>query len=429
MGLLIAALLISAGCLNGGNSSSPTISPSTQQSIKSLIKDLKNTSDLDVRWNAAQELGNIGDGSAVIPLIETLKNDTDYRIRFLAAKSLGEIKDERAVEPLIEALKNDSDSAVKAHAATALGDIGDKRAIAPLIDTFSSDFVFGVYPDAAQNALAKIGEPAVDPLIEALKGPSKERAIIALGMIGDKRATEPLIEIMNNPSRDVFGDKEKLITIPIALGKIKDKRAVQPLVKQIPLLKLSDDLTLFELSYRGEVVNALGAIGPDAKDAVPALLEMVQNPVEKLIATSGSVPVGGLHSNSNSITVQMYEGKMHIRLGSIIEAIDALGNIGDNRAVPVLETLANSSDEEIQYHAKESLMKIKYAIPQSSTEPMPSTTSTGSEKLVRLETNMGTITIALDPNMPVTAGNFESLVKKGFYDGVIFHRVIDGFML
>ena len=48
---------------------------------------------------------------------------------------------------------------------------------------------------------------------------------------------------------------------------------------------------------------------------------------------------------------------------------------------------------------------------------------------VRLETNMGNITIALDPTMPVTAGNFESLVKKGFYDGVIFHRVIDGFML
>ena len=48
---------------------------------------------------------------------------------------------------------------------------------------------------------------------------------------------------------------------------------------------------------------------------------------------------------------------------------------------------------------------------------------------VRLETNMGNITIALDPTMPVTAGNFETLVKKGFYNGVIFHRVIDGFML
>ena len=48
---------------------------------------------------------------------------------------------------------------------------------------------------------------------------------------------------------------------------------------------------------------------------------------------------------------------------------------------------------------------------------------------VRLETNMGTITIALASDMPVTAGNFESLVKKGFYNGVIFHRVIDGFMI
>jgi peptidylprolyl isomerase len=51
------------------------------------------------------------------------------------------------------------------------------------------------------------------------------------------------------------------------------------------------------------------------------------------------------------------------------------------------------------------------------------------QKLVRLETNMGNITIALDPSMPITAGNFETLVKKGYYDGVIFHRIIDGFML
>jgi peptidylprolyl isomerase len=52
-----------------------------------------------------------------------------------------------------------------------------------------------------------------------------------------------------------------------------------------------------------------------------------------------------------------------------------------------------------------------------------------AQKLVKLETNMGAITIALAPDMPVTAGNFESLVKKGYYDGVIFHRVINGFMI
>jgi len=52
-----------------------------------------------------------------------------------------------------------------------------------------------------------------------------------------------------------------------------------------------------------------------------------------------------------------------------------------------------------------------------------------SQKLVRLETNMGNITIALDSDMPVTAGNFETLVQKGYYNGVIFHRIIAGFML
>ncbi len=48
---------------------------------------------------------------------------------------------------------------------------------------------------------------------------------------------------------------------------------------------------------------------------------------------------------------------------------------------------------------------------------------------VLLKTNQGDIVIELDKNMPVTAGNFEKLVKQGYYDGVIFHRVIDGFMI
>ena len=50
-------------------------------------------------------------------------------------------------------------------------------------------------------------------------------------------------------------------------------------------------------------------------------------------------------------------------------------------------------------------------------------------KKVLLETNMGNIVIELNPEMPLTTSNFESLVSKGFYNGVIFHRVISGFMI
>ena len=50
-------------------------------------------------------------------------------------------------------------------------------------------------------------------------------------------------------------------------------------------------------------------------------------------------------------------------------------------------------------------------------------------KDVILHTTMGDIVIDLYDNMPITAGNFENLVSDGFYDGIIFHRVIGDFMI
>ncbi|HLP79584.1 MAG TPA: peptidylprolyl isomerase [Acidobacteriota bacterium] len=50
-------------------------------------------------------------------------------------------------------------------------------------------------------------------------------------------------------------------------------------------------------------------------------------------------------------------------------------------------------------------------------------------KKVLLETNVGNITIELYSDMPITAGNFEKLASEGFYNGVIFHRIINGFMI
>ena len=47
-----------------------------------------------------------------------------------------------------------------------------------------------------------------------------------------------------------------------------------------------------------------------------------------------------------------------------------------------------------------------------------------------LETSLGTIEIELFVDqMPITAGNFVDLAKSGHYDGLHFHRVINGFML
>lgn len=50
--------------------------------------------------------------------------------------------------------------------------------------------------------------------------------------------------------------------------------------------------------------------------------------------------------------------------------------------------------------------------------------------IVSLDTTMGEVQIELfDDTMPVTAGNFKKLAHQGFYNNVIFHRVIPGFMI
>ena len=50
--------------------------------------------------------------------------------------------------------------------------------------------------------------------------------------------------------------------------------------------------------------------------------------------------------------------------------------------------------------------------------------------MVKLTTNFGDITLELNAEKaPITVANFLQYVESGYYDGVIFHRVIDGFMV
>lgn len=53
-----------------------------------------------------------------------------------------------------------------------------------------------------------------------------------------------------------------------------------------------------------------------------------------------------------------------------------------------------------------------------------------ANRIVAFETSHGTFRVELfDDRAPKTTANFASLIEKSFYDGVVFHRVIDGFMI
>ncbi len=150
-----------------------------------------------------------------------------------------------------------------------LGDIGNKRA-APFLRIALKNEIVNVHVEA-EEALAKIGEPAVEPLGQALKDEDanvRRRAVGALGKIGDERAVELLIQALKDEDEDVRWRAAD------ALGKIGDERAVEAL---IPVLK--DDGYAIKGDYityvREKAAEALGKIGD--KRAVEPLNQLLND--------------------------------------------------------------------------------------------------------------------------------------------------------
>jgi len=78
---------------------------------------------------------------------------------------------------------------------------------------------------------------------------------------------------------------------------------------------------------------------------------------------------------------------------------------------------------------------VAFALPLAAAEPSAHPSCQDllkgkSPMKVKLTTSMGPITIELDKaKAPVSAENFVKYVESGHYNGTIFHRVIDGFMV
>ena len=78
------------------------------------------------------------------------------------------------------------------------------------------------------------------------------------------------------------------------------------------------------------------------------------------------------------------------------------------------------TNEARSHHSNNSALAAKQKIGTHRKEP----------KLIKLETTMGDIFLELDQEKaPKTVANFMDYVNNGQYDGTIFHRVIDGFMI
>jgi HEAT repeat protein len=244
----------------------------------------------------------------------------------LLIRALGRLGDRRAVEPLLAALCQVNPH-LRQDAATALGLIGDSRAIGPLIDTFrlvSGDTEdITAWQDAA-GALARLGAPALDPLINALRDENstvRAWSADALGQMGSAQAVEPLIAALSD------ADVQVRIDATVALGKIGDPRAAEALVA-----RLSDPQE--DEHVRMDAARALGHVvtGEVFAPLVAALddpaIEVRRQALWALAESAGPHAV-------DLLLARITDPEACIRHA----AVHALAGVGDENLIPLLERI------------------------------------------------------------------------------------------
>lgn len=189
-------------------------------------------------------------------LIQKLK-DEDPNLRREAAISL--MRDPRAVEPLMFAAMNDVSNSVRLSTIWILGEIGDPRPVPLLIAVLwgsikASSEQFEELDNSAANALSKIGEPAVSPLVGAFERALEERngnverlAEKALKEMRDPRAVEPLIAALKNENwhiRHVAAE---------SLEELNNQHAIESLIDA-----LADENSLVRSSAKSALVSMTG---------------------------------------------------------------------------------------------------------------------------------------------------------------------------
>lgn len=247
-------------------------------------------------------------------LKSAVQNRRKLEEAFTAVVELGRIGNDKAVEILIEALGRKDQ--VARSAARELGRLGKARAAQPLADLLE-------HPDVCQSAaeaLQHMGASAVDPVVRVLRSESSEARRLAaatLGELEDKRAVEPLVEVLSHD-----GDYAVRTAAATALGQIKDQRAVWVLVGT---LKLS------------------GETDPERRQALENLQKAASGAMRK-IGDPLAMPKASGHATLAEQAAELEEeaereAMVHPRL------LGDFSSLSDHELVVVLKELVGASEE------------------------------------------------------------------------------------
>jgi peptidyl-prolyl cis-trans isomerase B (cyclophilin B) len=104
------------------------------------------------------------------------------------------------------------------------------------------------------------------------------------------------------------------------------------------------------------------------------------------------------------------------------------------KKVDEVQSNLNNKAEDLQKNLENKTQQVQEKVQQEAQKQVnnliPSDMQYQEEKIVLMKTNFGDIKLKLyTPEAPKTVNNFLSLAEKDFYNGIKFHRIIEGFMI
>ena len=407
-----------------------------------LVNLLVSDPDPDVRANAARVLGATEEKSAFDKLLASATHDGDARVRVSAIRALATLKDPRAGEALLKYGISITDRHLKPlpgelnevlEIATALGRLYPMKADPAALDWLHKGQVeldhsapevelayVRISPDRYLSSFGPDQATAQHALQEKLILHWRSGASIAqaLGEIANLPTT------VENKS-DLMSSAESLLRAMLNY-KTSD-------------VKINSILPLHTEYGVPEVLRAYASYKP--KDLVDVLRTHLEEDDVVVRATAadllGDLPAS--QENTRMLVAALPRAQKDSLNDAILSILDSLAKQKNSVADEAIKNSLDSTDYLVRRRAV-ALLKANNAGDFSSRIGTVHTRNTNSDyqravarigKPVRavVTTTKGSFTIELLPDeAPLTVDNFAELARRGYYRGIIFHRVVPNFV-
>jgi cyclophilin family peptidyl-prolyl cis-trans isomerase/HEAT repeat protein len=383
-------------------------------------------------WWAATWAAMRLENAALAPVLVGAAQSSDPVSRALAARGLGALKDPSALETVAPLLK-DADPQVALQAVRALGAMGDARAVALLVPLLKSPS-----PVLKSEALAALAALPPDknlrPSVVALVGNEdpavRGAALRALSHLDREDFALVLSGLDPDPERSVRAAKAA------ALGEAGDE------ISQGILATMLKDEDATVLPAVLEAIRK--ARGPDAADVLRRHLEHA-DPAVRGAAAEGLAALGV--AGVTAPLLAAWKGSIaDTDLEARLSIVDAIGAQKDAPAAAALKEIAGNDPARVVRARASAALKARgqeavwpgfeppsrtaldYRLAMAPYEPSPGQELFTPRAIVH--TRRGRIEIHLDiVEAPLTSASFMELARRGFYNGLPFHRVVPGFVV